>query len=314
MDLNRAILYAQLVSEAYATPPNDLHNRAGDVVSAGLNSAKTNYVVIATIYANDLATQKNPLRGQQQVSIGIVLQQQDGADAVIAFRGTEGIKEWVIDATFGTKPCPFLASAGRTEDGFTDMYESVAIGTAPNSPRLTASLPNLPWKQSVETLTICGHSLGGALATLATLDIAVNSSAPFHDPTVYTYASPRTGDVTFAAKYNQLVANTFRVAIDLDVVPQLPLFPPYQHVLGDFALKPFTAFPPEFLLQPNPICEHILSSYLYLLSLSAGGGPLPPADLCKPLLPFGALSQDFQAKWGDLDKLKQEFSAMPGLR
>ena len=314
MDLNKAILYAQLVNEAYATPPNDLHNRAGDVVSAGLGPAKTNYVVITTIYANDLATQKNPLRGQQQVSIGLVLQQQDGAEAVIAFRGTEGIKEWVIDASFGTKPCPFLASAGNTEDGFTDMYESVAIATSSNSPRLAASLPSLPWKQTVESLTICGHSLGGALATLATLDIAVNSSAPFHDPTVFTYASPRTGDVTFATKYNQIVANTFRIANDLDIVPQLPLFPPYQHVLGDFGLKPFTVFPPKFLLQPNPVCEHILTSYLYLLSLSAGGAPLTPTDSCKPSLTFATLSQEFQAKWGNLDQLKQEFSAMPGLR
>jgi hypothetical protein len=240
MDLNKAILYAQLVNEAYATPPNDLHNRAGDVVSAGLGAAKTNFEVITTIYANDLATQKNPKRGQSQVSIGLVLQEQGGGEAVIAFRGTEGIKEWVIDVNFGTKPCPFLASAGATEDGFTDMYESVAIGTSAGSPKLTAALPSLPWKRAVETLTICGHSLGGALATLATLDIAVNSVAPFHDPTVYTYASPRTGDVNFATKYNQIVANTFRVANDLDIVPKLPLFPPYEHVLGEFGLKPFS--------------------------------------------------------------------------
>jgi hypothetical protein len=314
MDLNKAILYAQLVNEAYATPPNNLGNRAGDVVSAGLGAAKTSYVVITTIYANDLATQKNPARGQNQVSIGLVLQEQGGGEAVIAFRGTEGIKEWVIDANFGTKACPFLASAGQTEDGFTDMYESVAIGTDAGSPSLTSGLPNLQWKQRVETLTVCGHSLGGALATLATLDIAVNSTAPFHDPTLYSYASPRTGDVQFATKYNQIVSNTFRVANDLDIVPQLPLFPPYEHVLGVFALKPFSVFPPKFLIQPNPLCEHILTSYLYLLSLSAGGDPLPPANACQPTLTFTALTQEFQVKWSDLDKLKQEFSASPGLR
>lgn len=280
MDLNEAILYAQLVNEAYATAPNDLRNRAGEIVSAGLEASKTNFVIITTLYANDLATQKNPNRSKDQVSIGLVLQAQGGSEAVIAFRGTEGIKEWVIDADFGTKPCPFLASAGETEDGFTNMYETVATGTAPGAPHLTEALPTLPWKQEIETLTICGHSLGGSLATLATLDIAVNSSAPFHDPTVYTYASPRTGNVQFAAKYNQIVANTFRIANDLDIVPRLPLFPPYEHVLGEFALKPFTWIPPKFLIQPNPVCEHILTSYLYLLSLSAGGTVLQPKQAC----------------------------------
>jgi hypothetical protein len=53
---------------------------------------------------------------------------------------------------------------------------------------------------------------------------------------------------------------------------------------------------------------------LYLLSLSAGGDPLAPTDACKPALTFAALSHELQAKWGDMDKLEQEFSASPGLR
>jgi Lipase (class 3) len=313
MDLNKAILYGQLVNEAYGTPPSDLKNRAGEIVSGGLGSSKTEYTIITTIYANDLATQKNPLRAENQVSIGLILQEQGGGEAVIAFRGTEGIKEWVVDADFKTKPCPFLASAGTTEDGFTDMYESVAVGAAAGSLRLTEALVTLPWNPGLETLTICGHSLGGALATLAALDIAVNSTAPFHDPTVYTYASPRTGDVAFATKYNQIVTNTFRIANDLDVVPRLPLFPPYEHVLGDFAVKPFTWIPPKFLLQPNPVCEHILASYLYLLSVDAGGALLQPADACKPQAAFSDLIKEFELKWADLDQLKREFAASPGL-
>ncbi len=176
MDLNKAILYAQLVNEAYRPNPGDLKNRAGDVVSAGLGAAQTQFDIITTIYANDLATQANPGRAATQVSIGLILQAQGSGAAVIAFRGTEGIKEWVLDANFGTIPCPFLASAGETEDGFTNMYESVVTGTAASSPKLVESLTNLPWKQAIETMTVCGHSLGGALATLATLDIAVNAN------------------------------------------------------------------------------------------------------------------------------------------
>jgi hypothetical protein len=312
MDLNKAILYAQLVNEAYRPNPGDLKNRAGDVVSAGLGAAQTQFDIITTIYANDLATQANPGRAATQVSIGLILQAQGSGAAVIAFRGTEGIKEWVLDANFGTIPCPFLASAGETEDGFTNMYESVVTGTAAGSPKLVESLTNLPWKQAIETMTVCGHSLGGALATLATLDIAVNAPAPYHNVTSYTYASPRTGNVQFASKYNQMVANTFRIANELDVVPRLPLLP-YEHVMGEFDLKPYTVLPPKFLVQPNPYCEHILTSYLFLLSHCAGGQILPLQALCGPLLSFSALMSDVATKWSDLGGLKREFAATRGL-
>jgi hypothetical protein len=312
MDLNEAILYAQLVNEAYRPAPSDLTNRAGQVVTAGLGARQTQFDIISTIYSDDLSTQANPNRAASMVSIGLILQAQGSGEAVVAFRGTEGIKEWVLDAHFGTTPCPFLASAGETEDGFTDMYESVTTGTAAGSPRLVASLTNLAWKQAVETVTVCGHSLGGALATLATLDIAVNASAPYHNVTSYTYASPRTGDVQFASKYNQMVANTFRVANELDVVPRLPLLP-YEHVMGEFDLKPYTVLPPRFLVQPNPYCEHILTSYLFLLSHCAGGQILPLEAACGPLLSFSALMSEVDVKWSDVEGLKREFAATRGL-
>jgi hypothetical protein len=312
MDVNEAILCAQLVNEAYRPAASDLTNRAGQVVSAGLGTAKTQFDIITTIYANDLSTEANPGRATFQVSIGLILQAQGSGEAVIAFRGTEGIKEWVLDAHFGTTPCPFLASAGETEDGFTDMYESVATGTAAGSPSLVESLTDLAWKQTVETVTVCGHSLGGALATLATLDIAVNAAAPYHNVTSYTYASPRTGDVQFASKYNQMVTNTFRIANELDVVPRLPLLP-YEHVMEEFDLKPYTVLPPRFLVQPNPYCEHILSSYLFLLSHCAGGQILPLQAVCGPLLSFSALMSDVDVRWSDLEGLKREFAATRGL-
>jgi len=313
MDLNNAILYAQLVNAAYVPAPGDLTNQAGKVVSAGLGDDQRQFDVVTTIYANDLATDASRGKPPSLVSIGLILQAQGSGEAVIAFRGTEGIKEWVLDANFGTIPCPFLTSAGQTEDGFSDMYESVATGTAAGAPKLVESLAGLPWKEPpIETMTVCGHSLGGALATLATLDIAVNAPEPYHNVTSYTFASPKTGDAQFASKYDQLVANTYRVANELDVVPRLPLLP-YEHVMGEFDLKPYTVLPPRFLVQPNPYCEHILSSYLFLLSHCAGGQVLPLQGICGPLLSFSTLMTDVEARWSDLGGLKREFAATRGL-
>ena len=69
----------------------------------------------------------NPQRGSTRVSMGLILQAR-GGDAVVAIRGTEGIKEWVQDAKFGARPFSFVSGAGNTEDGFTAMYESMTVG------------------------------------------------------------------------------------------------------------------------------------------------------------------------------------------
>jgi predicted lipase len=81
----------------------------------------------------------------------------------------------------------------------------------------------LQFDHAVNSLTICGHSLGGALATLLALDVAANTI--FKNPTIYTYASPRTGDALFARTYNQVLPNTYRIANRVDMVPKLPLPP-----------------------------------------------------------------------------------------
>ena len=117
MDFNKAILYAQLVNQAYVQAPGDLTNQAGQVASAGLGAAQAQFDVITTIYANDLATQKDPARGAKQVSIGLVLQGRGTGEAIIALRGTEGIKEWVLDATFGTTKLPCASEAAEVAVG-----------------------------------------------------------------------------------------------------------------------------------------------------------------------------------------------------
>jgi predicted lipase len=281
MDLNQAVKFAQLVNAAYAVNPSDLTNSAGQSISAG----GTTYTVVTTVYANDLATEINPLRSTNIVSIGLVLQAAGAADVVIAIRGTEGIMEWIQDAKFALVPCPFLASAGNTEDGFSDMYGSMRTGGGADSPTLVSALATLSFPQPVSEatpVTICGHSLGGALVTLLALDVAANTI--FSNPTVYSYASPRAGDGAFAAMYNHLVSNTFRIANRVDIVPKLPLPPLYDHVLGLYEINPvmLLPFPPKILVKPTIVCEHILGTYLYLLSVASGGPVFPLDAMCVP--------------------------------
>jgi hypothetical protein len=279
MDLNRAIQFGLLVKAAEAVPPSNTANATGQAIPATYDPNNIGYKVVTTIYGNDLATDMNPERGNQIVSFGLILQAPNN-DVVIAIRGTEGIWEWIHDADFLAVRCPFLAGVGSTEDGFTAIYNSLRVDIATTSTRVVNALATLPFNQATNSLVICGHSLGGALATLLALDVAANTN--FKNPTVYTYASPRTGDPLFVSTYKQVVPNTVRIANRVDLVPKLPLPPGYEHVQGLYDLNSVRLFPPKFLVKFEIPCEHHLTSYLHLLSLLAGGTVQPLDAVCVP--------------------------------
>jgi predicted lipase len=261
------------------TAPSDLTNAAGQTVSAG----GANYTVVTTICANDLSTDMNPSRGDDEVSIGLICQAAQAGDVVIAIRGTQGTLEWIHDAEFLHQvPCPFLVGAGHTEDGFTAMYESLRTGAAPGSPSVVSALAKLSFPRPVSSVTICGHSLGGSLATLLALDVAANSA--FTTPAVYTFGSPRTGDSLFASTFDQVVKNSFRIANRVDIVPTLPPPVDYDHVLNPYEVNPvrLLALPSKVLVKFNPGCEHSIVTYMYPLSLKSGGPVIPLESDCQP--------------------------------
>lgn len=67
-----------------------------------------------------------------------------------------------------------------------------------------------------------GHSLGGAIATLAAYDIAKAFEGQLkpHQVQCYTLGAPRTGNAAFANDYNQVVPETWHI-ITTKCVPQV---------------------------------------------------------------------------------------------
>jgi len=305
MDWLKGIQFAQLVNAAYSKFEGQPYTTLG-------------YNEVGTLYANDLATLKNPGRGRNRVIVGLVLQ-NDAGDAVLAFRGTEGIKEWVQDAEFLATPFREVPNGGQTEDGFTEMYRSTTVGDGAGAVRLLPALGGNLFSKPVTSITVAGHSLGGALATVCALDVATNAPEAFRNPTVFTYASPRTGDRTFAAAYSQRITNTYRLVDNVDLVPKLPkpmLVPliTYMHVCAQIEMDSLTLIPPRALLQPNPVCWHILSSYLYLMALAAGTPTQGPEPQCV----WAGLGKDIHevldiacAQLSNEQQLKDRFFADP---
>ena len=68
-----------------------------------------------------------------------------------------------------------------------------------------------------------GHSLGGALSTLCSFDLAAQFPNAINIEH-YNFGSPRVGDYSFASLYNEAVPKTYRIVHDRDMITSVPKF------------------------------------------------------------------------------------------
>jgi triacylglycerol lipase len=158
------------------------------------------YEVVATFNAKSIT-------GHTE-RFGFILQSEDRI--IVAFRGTSSTTDWISDAIARQGKYKCVLGAGKSHIGISDIYYS-ARG------QILTALDTLCARKS---LMITGHSLGGALASLCAVDVAVNSA--FSLPSVYNYGSPRVGDPTFVKAYSGKVDQSFRIHNRFDIVPLLP--------------------------------------------------------------------------------------------
>jgi len=164
-----------------------------------------------TLQAQYLTPEHYPGEGFSQ-AVPIAFVATSGNAIYVVFRGTKTISEWISDATFTQVPYQPVSGGGRTETGFTTIYETINTAIIDEVNALAAA-------SAYTTLYVTGHSLGASLATLAAPELA--RATRFDEPVLYNFASPRTGNPTFAALVDQL-PTSWRVANTNDEVPKLP--------------------------------------------------------------------------------------------
>lgn len=125
--------------------------------------------------------------------------------AVLAFRGTEAdrMKDIKADAKATQTTCP---TGGRVHSGFAGQYDDVAD-------RVETALNRTEVRE--KPLFITGHSLGGAVATIATRRL----NADYHIAACYTYGSPRVGTEEWVARIKTPI---YRIVNSADPVPMVP--------------------------------------------------------------------------------------------
>jgi len=132
---------------------------------------------------------------------------------IILFRGTANPKEWL--ANFQANQSAFVQSRqvrGQVHTGFLRLYDDLTGQVRRAVNRLNPRLPCF----------VAGHSLGGALATLATADLASNYPNFKDQLRLYTYGAPRVGDRAFAEFVRTTAPNSYRVFNLSDMVSMVP--------------------------------------------------------------------------------------------
>jgi Lipase (class 3) len=201
-----------------------------------------------------------------------------GTTLVVSFKGTSSFENVLTDLNFlksfhpPRRTAPITSSWGfslihvpvRVHTGFLDAW-STSDYDKKVVERVGEILAELGGPEVV-TFMVTGHSLGGALATLASH--AFKSAYPAAQITCYTYGQPRVGNRPFAYEYNKMVPDHFAVINGQDPVTRVPKGY-YKRVgnriiiddLGDIIVRP-TYLEMHLIKQLTPkVGDHFLDMY-----------------------------------------------------
>ena len=266
-----AVTWGPFIQAAYDQYVSD----PGQANPAAIANMPAGYTLVRTIQMTDFF---GPV--QSRAFYGFIAVGGDPKTAVVALRGTATTTEWWDDLHWDLVPFTQVPNGGKVAQGFFDIYST--YGTmAPGQQKSTQASatfaadvaqavaggleagldPALP-------TVVCGHSLGGALATLLVADLTANTPLK---PQAWTFASPRVGDAIFAARYGGLSTVSWRIYNQVDVVPYFPVDAAdnYQPVTAGYAINSLGK------AKWSLSCAHSLNTYLHVLS--AGTVPLNPA-------------------------------------
>jgi triacylglycerol lipase len=155
------------------------------------------------------------IRPSTSVLQAIVIGRSDAV--ILAFRGTrpDELRDWMADFEIG-------------QAAFSDYFAAPNVGSVHEG---FAHLLARSWKDIVaevarfqdagQTLWITGHSLGGALATMATAAFTFAERLPVNG--LYTFGQPRIGDLDFCTQCDSHFGDVmFRFVNNQDIVTRVP--------------------------------------------------------------------------------------------
>ena len=148
---------------------------------------------------------------------------------VLAFRGSQELKDWLTNLTTQMRNLTIRKNGvtsissyqGRVHAGFFLAWAIIEQSVLAQLSRW--QLEAAKKGETLPPLYISGHSLGGALATIAAAALSDNG---VNVAGVYTFGQPRVGDRLFVRQLNEHInGRVFRFVNNNDIVPHVP--PPF---------------------------------------------------------------------------------------
>ncbi|CAE6496739.1 unnamed protein product [Rhizoctonia solani] len=160
-----------------------------------------------------------------------------GSTVVVAHQGTDPleIRALITDAKFfpsSLSPAlfPNVSSEVKVHSGFKQAQ-------AASAPHILAAVKKVLADRNSKSVTVVGHSLGGAIAALDALYLKLNLPSNIAVKGV-TYGQPRVGNPEFANWFDQTISDFSRVTNKKDVIPILPgRFLGFRHSSGEKHIK-----------------------------------------------------------------------------
>ncbi|KAK0613393.1 Alpha/Beta hydrolase protein [Immersiella caudata] len=153
---------------------------------------------------------------------------------VVSYRGTVSARNWITDLVFPQIPCD-LTLGCLVHTGFFAAWNELKAKTTTQLKAATTAFPKYQ-------VIVTGHSLGGALATIAA---GYLRNAGFKAD-LYTYGSPRVGNSIFVKYVNNQAGGEYRVTHEGDPIARLPpIIFNYRHTSPEYWLLDPTAGPSD---------------------------------------------------------------------
>ena len=161
---------------------------------------------------------------------------------VIAFRGSECFEQAFIEFVEGlVSPKEAFLNEGEVQTYWKRGFEKLW-------PNMKSKVKALIADNKSYKIWVTGHSLGGAIASLASAWLSYHNVASRDKIVSYTFGMPRVGNYKYALQHDQLVSNSWRVVNDDDAVPHFPslvslsiINGPYHHGVEAFYSEPATS-------------------------------------------------------------------------
>jgi triacylglycerol lipase len=202
-----------------------------------------------------------------------ILSDAAGTALYIVFRGSEKRLDWETNFSFKQSAVEFQQKVienqivqeqeqvypytGESSSG-AQMHQGFATAYLSVREKIHQYLRNRP----AASVTVTGHSLGGALATLCAVDIQYNFSPQVQRIDLYSFGSPRVGNNGFRESFNRRVPSSYRLVYGMDMVPALPRpWQGYRHVDTEYRFGPRLSFN----IVSQRLKDHAIANYVAAL-------------------------------------------------